>query len=206
MTARTWGCRLGWAAALVLVPAALPAQRLELAPGSTLRLEGTSTLHGWACEAERMHVRLLAGGAPVKPAAVRPGSGLGELIVPVGELECGDARMERQMRDALQASTHPDIRFTLESYTVRGAAPTLEVEARGTISVAGVSRPLTATVAGHLDPDGLVHARGSAPIRMSDFGIERPTAFFGLLKAGDEVVVRFDLRVRADERREIVGS
>lgn len=197
---------MGWAVALVMVPAALPAQRLELAPGSTLRLEGTSTLHGWVCEAGRMHARLLPGEAPVKPAAVRAPSGVGELLVPVAELECGDARMERQMRDALQADAHPDIRFTLESYTVRGAAPDLAVEARGTISVAGVSRPLTATVAGHLDADGLVHATGSAPIRMSDFGIERPTAFFGLLRAGDEVVVRFDLRVRADERRKIVGS
>lgn len=153
-----------------------------------------------------MHVRLLTVGSPVGSTAVRAPSGVGELRVPVAGLECGDARMERQMRDALEAATHPVIRFTLESYTVRGATQKLEVEARGTISVAGVSRPLAATVAGHVDGDGLVHATGSASIRMSDFGIERPAAFFGLLKAGDEVVVRFDLRVSQESRRQIVGS
>jgi len=38
---------------------------------------------------------------------------------------------------------------------------------------------------------------GMAPVKMTDFGIQPPTAIFGRLKCGDEVKVNFELNVGA---------
>lgn len=61
-------------------------------------------------------------------------------------------------------------------------------------------------VHGEVTASGVVRATGTVPFRMTDFGIKPPTAFFGLLKARDDVTVRFDLRVRQDPKRVVAGN
>jgi len=46
-------------------------------------------------------------------------------------------------------------------------------------------------------PDGTVIAKGSVPIKMTDYGIKPPTALFGRLKTGDDVKVNFELSIGA---------
>jgi hypothetical protein len=184
----------------ILVAAPARAQEIALEPDSRVRLAGTSTLHDWACEATEMNTRLIAPGT-IDHLAVRPqpDQGIGELTLPISALECGDDRMERQMRDVLRASEFPEIRYLLTAYRSTPEHGDLTIEASGTITVAGVTRPLVVQVEGSVDDAGILHAAGTASFRMTDFGLQPPSAFFGLLKAGDLVRVRFDLRARVGD-------
>ena len=42
------------------------------------------------------------------------------------------------------------------------------------------------------DVDGSVQVTGSVSMKMSEFGIEPPTAMFGTLTTGDEVTIEFN--------------
>lgn len=194
--------RLFLLAAAILFAAPAHAQNIPLEPGSRVQLTGTSTLHDWACEATEMNTRLIAAGA-ITRADVRSqaNQGIGELTLPIAALECGDDRMERQMRDVLRAAEFPEIRYLLTGYRMTPERGELTIEASGTITVAGVTRPLVVQVEGKVDDTGILHAAGAASFRMTDFGLRPPSAFFGLLKAGDLVGVQFDLRARVDEVR-----
>ena len=67
----------------------------------------------------------------------------------------------------------------------------------GTITLAGEQRPVTVTAQGQRMDDGLVRIQGRHALRMTDFDIEPPTGLLGLVRAHDDIVVRFDLVVSA---------
>jgi hypothetical protein len=43
-----------------------------------------------------------------------------------------------------------------------------------------------------------LHGQGSLQVRMTDFGVEPPTALFGLVKAHDDILIRFHLMADPD--------
>jgi hypothetical protein len=56
-------------------------------------------------------------------------------------------------------------------------------------------------VQGQQRADGTYQATGSLPLLMSDFGIDPPTAMFGLIKVHDQITVRFKLIATPQERQ-----
>ncbi len=94
------------------------------------------------------------------------------------------AEIKRTLRDKiLHAGQNPVITFA--STRVSGELESFRIE--GNLTVVGVSQLVT--VDGRLS-DG--HARGSATIVQSRWGIRPYSAFFGALKLRDEVDVEFD--------------
>jgi len=172
------------AAAIVVAGAAAgePTARMALQPGSVLSVAGTSNIHDWTCRA-----RAVAASIEVSAALVRRA----DLTVPVRFLACGNDTMDGKLRDALKASSHPMIRFTLERYEPIASGA---VEVGGSLTIAGVTRAITSKVEVERQPDGSVRARASVPLKMTDFGVEPPRALLGALKTGDAITVEFDLR------------
>jgi polyisoprenoid-binding protein YceI len=68
----------------------------------------------------------------------------------------------------------------------------LPIQANGTLTVAGVEREIQIAATAHREPDG-VRFRGTAPLRMTQFGIKPPTTMMGALRTSDDVVIHFDL-------------
>jgi len=71
----------------------------------------------------------------------------------------------------------------------------LTVEATGKLSVAGAERSVSMTVKTERLPDGTRRARGTVPIRMTDFGIVPPRPWFGVLRTADKVLIQFEIFV-----------
>ena len=93
---------------------------------------------------------------------------------------------------ALHADQHPQVTF--ESSLIRAQGAGLEVE--GTLTVAGNSRPLAATV--ELDrSDGQVHVLCSVGLIQSEFGVTPYSAMLGQLRVADEVRVELAVTVTA---------
>jgi hypothetical protein len=63
------------------------------------------------------------------------------------------------------------------------------------MSVAGAERPVRMTVKTESLPDGSRRARGTVPIRMTDFGIVPPRPWFGVLRTADRVLIQFEIFV-----------
>lgn len=202
-------------AAAVLIAAAAAAVQaagaLRLQPGgaSTLTVEGTSTLHDW-----KVRSGTIAGFVEIAPeflsdpslasvAALREGGKppLVRVTVPVGDLESTEGgRMDKVMLQALKAKAHPEIRYELERAVLpAGAAPAagpFNLDTRGRLTVAGVTREIAMPVTVARSAGGEVTVKGKTPLRMSDFGIDPPRALLGTIKSGDAITVSFQWRIR----------
>lgn len=165
---------------------------VPLAAESVLRLEGGSTIRDWSCSTSSLRATMIEGSGRPSRATVS-----GELRVPVATLDCGDERMESDLRTAVREGEHPDIAFLLTEWELAPEGEGFRGVARGELTLAGQVRPVEVAVRGEHDPSGGARATGRTDLLMTSFGITPPSAFFGLIKARDQVVVRFDLRVDA---------
>lgn len=175
------------ATVLVLSASGLAAQsptRLEPLSGSSVTLRGRTTVGAWRCS---------IGGAwaLVDVSAADP---LSDLVVrlPVARVRCGSRGMERDLRAALRSERHPDI-VVRDVRATSVSDGVLRVEA--IVEVAGVARAVSSTVrADATDPDRM-RVAGSLALRMTDFDVQPPIAMLGLVRAHDDVVVEYDVRV-----------
>jgi polyisoprenoid-binding protein YceI len=176
-------------AALVLTAPA--AAQLQFQQGSTITVEGTSSVQSWSCATSQ-----LAGSAQaeVSGRTLSDLSGL-RLTIPVQGLDCGNRQMNGKLREALGASTTPQIRYTVTGAEV--GAPDgqgrFAVTVTGRLEMAGSARTVRTTARGVPAGDGRFRFTGRVPLKMSDYGIDPPTAMLGALRTGDEVTVVYDV-------------
>jgi polyisoprenoid-binding protein YceI len=170
--------------------------RLPVRSDSRLWLEGSSNVRNWTCVAKTIDAALgvetTEGGSSPTAHSVRAVS----VKVPVRTLKCGDRHMEANMYRALKAPPPPATSFIIAEFSDVPA----EVNERGTavtgrMTVAGVERAVRMTVRMDELPDGTRKAIGSVPIRMTDFDITPPRPWMGILRAANEVLVRFEIYV-----------
>ncbi len=89
--------------------------------------------------------------------------------------------------DALAADRHPEIRF---SSTRICAKPLRGFVVEGELRIRGVSRVIKVNVVLSARSQNRTQVDGDASVRLSDFGIERPSSLFGLIGTKDEGLVR----------------
>lgn len=197
---------LALAAAMALAAPASAQQATSafaLEPASRLWLAGTTNVRGWTCSA-----RALTGAidvdstedATVKGVPDDDGDSDDALTVgfPVSLLDCGRGAMTRSLQSALKAGRFPEIRFRLAGSSIHALGrDSVEVVARGRLSMAGESKPIVVKADVTRLPDGRFHVVGQKTLSMTAFGITPPTALLGLVKAADRVVVHFDVIVRS---------
>jgi polyisoprenoid-binding protein YceI len=169
--------------------------RLTLQAGSRIWIEGDSNLHRWHCEVGSFDAQLdLDRAGPATPPTRLLTAAVS---LPVSGIECGNGKMNDNLRKAIDARANPQIRFDLTSaQLVDPGVPGpggVEALVTGRLAVAGATRELTMHVSGTDTGHGSLRMQGSARILMSDWGIEPPTAMLGLLKTADEVTIFIDL-------------
>jgi polyisoprenoid-binding protein YceI len=98
------------------------------------------------------------------------------------------------MAKALKADKHPVITFKLTGYAVDPAAAGVAIKPSGTVTVAGVEKPVD-MVLEVKEAAGALQVRGTRDLLMTDFGIKPPTMFMGMLKTDDKVTIKFELQL-----------
>lgn len=179
-------------AGLTLALAPAREARVTLLPESRLAISGTSTVNRFTCATDEVDGE---GRIPLDAAPrVRAEQSEAWLRVPVETFDCGNRRMNGDFLDALKAKEHPEIRFELADVDLGDTVgDDRRVLAMGQLTIAGNARQVSVELLGRQAGDGRLVAEGSVPLRMTDFGIDPPTALMGLIKAHDHIVVRFDL-------------
>lgn len=164
-------------------------QRWVVVPGkSQVGFGGSHPLGAFSGKSEAPAGEFRADIADLKPGIT------GALTVEVATLRTGEASGDRNLRRALDAERHPEIRYTIQK--VESSFPSLAenvdvlLTIRGLLSIRGVDRVVTFLGRVRLR-EGTLWVRGEAQINMSEFGVPRPRRW--LLQAGDPVLVSFDL-------------
>lgn len=169
-----------------------PRSSFNIQPESRISVEGTSSVRGWTCQAERIDGAVLSNDAALsiqRAANVASAS----LSIDVAALECGNGTMNSHMRRALKDQAAPRIMFRfqrLEATTAGG------VRITGDLTIAGETRPVT--LQGQLveEAGGALRLRGVHEFDMTAFNMVPPRLMAGTLKVHDPVRVNFDVLFR----------
>jgi polyisoprenoid-binding protein YceI len=190
------------AAAVALMSSTLSAQasavRLQLAPGSQLSFDGTSTLHGFTCTTSTMQAYI-----DVDPSyqtaslntIAHPIVNV-QVVIPVKSLKCG-GELENNMYKTLNATEFPYVIYKLTGYDLvseTATASKFSAATRGELTIAGKDNPIQMTIDATRTADGVVSATGDQAIKMTAFGIKPPRLMLGTLRVGDQLKVKFTLK------------
>jgi len=99
--------------------------------------------------------------------------------------------MDKLMAEALKAKQYPEIRYELTQAAPQIAGASFTVKTHGKLTIAGTTRDVTLDVQATRGPDGKYTLVGTAPLKMTAFGIKPPTAMLNTIKTGDDVKVTF---------------
>lgn len=137
--------------------------------------DGVSTIHNFTGQSKkvagefRLHLNDLADGAS------------GKLAVPIDTLDSGNADRDADMRKALGG---PAIACELLGFDKK--------DARVRFTIHGVAKDMTVPVELTFDK-GLLHVKGEAKLKMSDYGVKVKSAAFGMVSVEDDVTIWWDL-------------
>jgi polyisoprenoid-binding protein YceI len=152
--------------------------------GVDFTVSGNSTIRGWTCTV-RGSAQVTRGSA----AAVRgfdDGVRAATLTVPVGDFQCPEEEMREHLLEAMRASEFPTITFQLDSYQPSGQGAV----ATGSLTILDASRPVTFPV--FLTPSGSsVEVSGELSLDMTEYGVEPPVVFGGLLRVRPQIRIEF---------------
>ena len=174
----------------------------DVAPGSSvtvttgvLSISGTSTMHPYTVSTKTLKVVRGTASAADLTTLLQPNALQEfELHIPVNTFTSDKDGLTKQMSKALKADKHPLITFKLSGYAVEPSADGATVTSTGSLTVAGVERPIDMVLAVK-EQAGALHVRGTRDLLMTEFGIKPPTMFMGMLKTHDKVTIQFEVQL-----------
>jgi polyisoprenoid-binding protein YceI len=170
-----------------LVVAPLSGQSYRLIK-SDFSISGTSNVHDWESAVTKISWRgtfNFTDGVLSELSDVKVNIPVDGIISTKGRI------MDGKTYDALKEEEHPNIVFTMTSATITNKGT--KVAAKGRLTVAGVTKTINLAVMITPLADGQYQVSGAYPMKMTDFGIEPPTALLGTMTTGDDVTINFNL-------------
>jgi YceI-like domain len=156
---------------------------------SSVKMEGTSTLHDWTAEVEKVN------GNGHLTFTNNTLSGIKSLNVTMTANSIKSSKgstMDNNMYKAMKAKEYPSMTYSLtkvQSITQKGGIYYLETE--GKLTIAGTAKTISMSVTGKLNGTEITF-KGSKKLKMTDFKVEPPVMFLGTLKTDDNVTIAFE--------------
>jgi len=142
--------------------------------------DGVSTIHNFTAQSKKVSGELSLHLNDLTDAPS------GRLVLPVASLDSGNAGRDEDMRTYLGAPDRPDIVCELLAFTKEG-------DARVRFTINGQAREVVTPVTVEFTDTHLLHVKGEAKLKMSDFGIKVKSAALGMVNVEDEVTIWWDL-------------
>jgi hypothetical protein len=163
--------------------------------GNTGRVvaSGSTTLHDWSLKSTQIKgtATLLVSGAPGKAAAELKAL---SLSIPVLSLKSGDTGMQHTAHHSLRHRHDPLIIYHLVSARLINAPgtkhPIYDFATSGNLTIAGKTRRVQLQLTLVPGAGGSLSISTAVKLKMTDFGISPPTAFFGIIRSANTVSVR----------------
>lgn len=159
----------------------------QIASDSKMVIQGTSSLHDWESD-----VTKLEGKAQLQLQNQQPQFQSFSLTIPVESIKSGKSAMDKNTYEALKEDDYPNIQFTLKEIKNAGQG---KIKASGNLSIAGTTQPVTLSADYDVNNPNQISLEGSHSFKMTEFGIDPPTAVFGTIKTGDEITIAYTLQL-----------
>jgi polyisoprenoid-binding protein YceI len=163
---------------------------------SKMTVKGTSSLHDWLCRVEQVTGQAKAeveGGKLTKLSSLTLSATSNSIRSIKENGDYYEKAMDKNIYKALATDKHPNIVFTLSKVnSMKASGTSTLIDASGVLSIAGTRKEAIITVKATPGATGIVF-EGSVPIKMTDFNVDPPTALFGTIKTGNDVVVDFKM-------------
>lgn len=173
---------------------ALPvlADSYRAVPGSSLKIEGTSTVHDWVVESKVIGGSMEISG-DLKSSGKIPVTA--EAVLSVYSIKSDKKAMDDIMHAAMKVTEHPKVTFKLKELVAKGD---LKFDATGELTLAGVTKEVKFPASMEQAEGGVLLVKGVLDTKMTDFGIQPPAPAVagGAIKTGDEVKVTFEWKTK----------
>ena len=163
----------------------------KIGPNSVMTLAGTSTTHNWA-----MTAHSFTGNATMAVSSSGQLSAVSalNLVLPVQNLKGDHDGMNTNAYKALKSDQFKDITFKLTSAKVTSSgAKKYNIAVLGSLTIAGVTKPVTLNTAATVNTNGTVSCSGSVPILLSNYGVKPPSLMLGTMKVGNAMTLKYNL-------------
>ena len=160
----------------------------SLLSGYAITINGSSNVHDWTETAVKTTgdatITWTDGSFTINHLSLK-------IEVAAIESEHGSI-MDNKTYDALKAKNYPYISFkmtSLKSMTKSGTGYLVKV--MGDLTIAGKTRNVELTAMAYIKENGKILFDGSRSLKMTEYGIDPPTAMMGAMQVGDDVTVKF---------------
>lgn len=172
--------------------------------GSRIWIEGTSTLNNFRCQA-----RLVKGVAYLHSTInleqklkqnSNSNNNQDEVILTIlsRNLDCGMDAMNQDLYRAMKTTEFPIIKYSLINANIAeniDSSGWSVLATLGNLTIAGITKKVNISVKVMRLKNGDFRLVGEKLLKMSDFDIDPPSHFWGLIKAHNNFSVLFDLIV-----------
>ncbi|MBU3741708.1 MAG: YceI family protein [Candidatus Kapabacteria bacterium] len=172
---------------------------IHIEEGSRLFIEGTSNINSFECLCnDRFNPRNVRVRVDDEQRTIAfTGT---TLALKTAQLDCDNSKINKDLCTALKAEEFPTINIALHQATIVGRPVNetdwTDIQASASLTITDQTRKVTLSVKGRKLSDGRYRFVSVKELKMSDFGIEPPTALFGLIKVRDRIKINFDLIVK----------
>lgn len=172
-----------------VLPPGIPAD-YKISPDFSLVIKGTSNVHDWQSSVEELQSAILLTGSDGSLAITKC-----EITIPVKSIKSEKgAMMNKKTWKALNEEEYPQIKYTQSQFSAESQGSSgFTAKSAGNLSIAGVTKPVELKLTGQLLEDKTIQVSGSKKLKMTDFGIDPPTALLGTMKTGDEITIEFNV-------------
>jgi polyisoprenoid-binding protein YceI len=148
-------------------------------------VSGSSTVRSWTCSA-RGSVAITAGGSSKPVPGFPNGVQTATVTVPLKAFTCPNEEMTQHLNEGMKSDKFPEVVYRLERYEVAGG----QVQATGTMTIAGVTQPVSFPLTLVQTPQG-VQVEGNTRLEFATFKLDPPTVMLGLMKVGPQIRIAF---------------
>lgn len=156
-----------------------------------MTISGTSNLHDWTTNVEDIHLVAemeLVNGYVSTVGTVTMSAKVNSIKSDKGSV------MDNKTKEALKGDKHPNIIYKLRQVEITQLKDKIsKLSTEGTLSIAGVTKPVKMDVYARQLPSGEIEVWGANAISMKDYGMQAPTALMGSIKTGDKVAVKYSV-------------
>lgn len=172
--------------------------RYMIEQGSHLSIQGTTNVNTFECfSRQAFGQQALAVQLDQRTNTVTFERAV--LNVRVKELACDNSKIDADLCDALKADDFPHIVIELhDAHFPKGNVGDdwTDIIISATLKITDQKRKIELKAKGKILADGRYKFMAAKALKMTDFGVEPPTALFGLIKVNDEITINFNLTTR----------
>ncbi|MDA0195732.1 MAG: YceI family protein [Bacteroidetes bacterium] len=173
--------------ALMVIPLISIGQKRYNLSEFKLTISGTSTIHDWVIDAEKLTCSTLLDYTESRELSM--GSFL--VTIPVESLESGKGIMNSKTYEALKSEDYPNVTFKLLSLDSQTAN---SLKATGNLTIAGKTQSVQLDVTVSKSAGSIIF-KGEKELLMTSFSVQPPSALMGTIKTDDLVKVKFEIQL-----------